>query len=140
MTKADEIFETLKRRKGNFLPTMEEMGYAYLRERAERIADYLVERGKRLEHPCDCCWDKQAHADFSVSCYHTPWDDEPTEHHYCSDKCQDAHLYQDDFQYFTCEHCGRLICEQNPANGWHVQVREWENCRICLKCFQKIVL
>lgn len=98
-------------------------------------ADEIHERGKRLDEPCDSCC-KDSNSDFTMSLYHTPWDDEPTEHYFCSEECQGKYFHENDFQYFTCDHCGRLICKQNPSNGWHIQVREWGNCRICLKCLR----
>lgn len=45
-----------------------------------------------------------------------------------------------DFRYFTCSRCDRMICTQNPSNGWHTQYRMVDDEQICLKCFEEIVL
>lgn len=44
-----------------------------------------------------------------------------------------------DFRYFTCDHCNRMICEQNPSNGWMSQVRYLDdyNTTLCLKCYEE---
>ena len=46
-----------------------------------------------------------------------------------------------DFRYFTCEHCQRMICRQNPKQGWHNQVRIINECEeICLQCYETMTL
>jgi len=53
----------------------------------------------------------------------------------------EGHFYSKDFRYFYCEFCDRSICEQNPANGWHVQVRYLDaGTPICLKCYEEHIL
>lgn len=42
-----------------------------------------------------------------------------------------------DFRYFDCHVCNRMICEQNPHNGWHVQYRVVDAEQICLSCYEK---
>lgn len=58
------------------------------------------------------------------------------------DSCED--LLTDsawaDFRYFTCIVCKRMICEQNPSNGWHIQYRYIEDEKICLQCYENNIL
>src|SRR5687768_17417063 len=44
-----------------------------------------------------------------------------------------------DFRYFECADCRRMICEQNPHNGWHSQVRWVEDEQVCLKCYETLM-
>lgn len=104
--------------------------------RTERIVSYLFERSQRLSQEC-CYCDKRAKKEFTREVYETPWDDEPVEKHFCSEKCEYNYLYSGDFQYFYCDGCEREICGQNPRNGWHVQYRYYNDNVICLKCFEK---
>ena len=72
--------------------------------------------------------------------YDTPWDESPEDAYYCSDycvECQEGHFYSKDFSCFRCISCDRVICEQNPANGWYVQVRYIDEEPICLQCYEK---
>ena len=89
--------------------------------------------------------------------YDTPWEDKATteyvhkhlptrlkKHHYLKyvESCGDL-LFDGgwgDFRYFTCPDCDRTICEQNPANGWHIQYRRVDDEQICLRCFEKTIL
>ncbi len=73
--------------------------------------------------------------------YPTPWKDEPSETHFCSEECEHAYLYAGDFQYRDCEACGRMVCQQNPANGWMCQFREHADLGdICLRCYETEIL
>jgi hypothetical protein len=79
--------------------------------------------------------------------YNTPWDESPNNMLYSSEfavQCEQGLIYDKDFSYFECTDCGRMICEQNPANGWMVQVRTIEEydepVQICLSCLQKRTL
>lgn len=46
-----------------------------------------------------------------------------------------------DFRFFTCDGCGRMICEQAPENGWHSQYRIVNDCaQICLRCYEEDLL
>ncbi len=75
--------------------------------------------------------------------YDTPWDSAPEDAWYCSPYCYDAQqgrMYSKDFNYFYCESCDRNICEQDPSNGWHVQVRYLDEEPICLKCYEAHIL
>lgn len=76
--------------------------------------------------------------------YWRPYDG-PTTNRYCSNfamDCDMGEVYSKDFRFFTCSHCGRTICEQNPSNGWMTQYRMYpdEECgdQVCLSCFEKI--
>jgi len=57
--------------------------------------------------------------------------------------CED-YLYDHswgDFRFFKCFDCGRIIHEQCPENGWHVQYRDWDgDTQICLGCYEKNIL
>jgi hypothetical protein len=104
-------------------------------KRTEKIVNYLYNRSLRLdEECCYCC--KSARADCTTEVFDTPWEDEPEEKYFCSEKCQELYLYSGDFQYFTCDACGREICGQNPRNGWHVQYRCEDGWIFCLKCYE----
>lgn len=74
--------------------------------------------------------------------YNTPWDDKPKICHFCSLECEEAYMYPGDFNYFQCDGCNRWICEQNPANGYHVQFRYsfYDDITLCLKCYQEKLL
>ena len=73
----------------------------------------------------------------------TPWN-EPEDRYFVNYEAYDAYcgrIYSKDFAYFECEGCGRVICEQNPSNGWHVQYRMVSDCElICLRCYEKMIL
>lgn len=136
-----DVFEKLKKQQG-FLPgELDAIATKQLMARAARISSYLEERGKRLETECDCCSTRQASSDYQVSAYDTPWDDEPRDLDFCSEECEVAYLYSDDFAYSHCAECGRLICQQNPKNGWHWQFRDdYSGEPVCLKCYEELVV
>ena len=85
--------------------------------------------------------------------YDTPWDDVPRKVWVHNDNAEKLNHYGEtcidllydtswaDFRYFDCVECGRTICEQNPANGWHSQVR-YDECDepICLRCYEQEIL
>lgn len=74
--------------------------------------------------------------------FDTPWQNKGEINYFCSEDCYDKlfdHSYSD-FRYFHCDSCNRLICEQNPANGWHIQFRYYNGIFLCLKCFQDEIL
>lgn len=83
---------------------------------------------------------------FKGDLYNTPWDKEPTNEYYScwfALDCQRGVVYSKDFAYFTCNHCSREICEQNPANGWMMQVRNMDKdgeYRVCLKCYEELII
>ena len=108
-------------------------------ERTEKIVNYLYERSQRMNVEC-CYCDKSAREQFTREVYETPWDETPVEKCFCSEECENYYLYSGDFRYFTCDECGREICEQNPRNGWHVQYRYYDDTMLCLKCFEKEML
>ena len=53
------------------------------------------------------------------------------------DSCKELIFERGDFNYFYCEGCGRIVCEQNPSNGWHVQYRIIGGEQFCLKCYEE---
>lgn len=86
----------------------------------------------------------------SVELYDSPWQEKPdcgyihVDDDWESD-CS-SRLYDNgwgDFRYFDCCECDRTVIQQSPRNGWHSFVREhpqFEEERICLKCFEDSVL
>lgn len=78
----------------------------------------------------------------TLDTYDTPWDTNAETKYFCSENCQDR-LFDTswgDFRYFTCSQCCRIICEQNPKNGWHTQNRIMNGEMICLKCYEEEIL
>jgi len=80
----------------------------------------------------------------SEPAYGTPWDEEGERLPFCSDDCMQEYFFGDhDFKYFHCDKCHRLVCEQNPRNGWHTQYRDLEHDhyeRVCLECYEEIIV
>lgn len=71
--------------------------------------------------------------------YNTPWDEKSNGHLFSCQLAIEAirgSIYSKDFNFFTCTGCDREICEQNPANGWHVQYRVRDHEQICLQCHE----
>ena len=99
-----------------------------------------VELAGEQDIKCDNCWENKARDEISAEVYNTPWDNAAVTKVFCSAGCRDVFLYEPDFAYFWCDGCGRLICEQNPSNGWHTQYRELDDEKICLKCYQEQIL
>lgn len=56
------------------------------------------------------------------------------------ESCKEFIYERGDFNYFDCPNCGRIICEQNPSNGWMTQYREHFGDQICLKCYEEMIL
>ena len=96
----------------------------------------------------------QLHFDFVNYCYEneprmpgiftelfdTPWD-EDREVWFCGDECEQLYRCSGDFEYPECDSCGRAVCTQNPANGWHVQYRDHSEIGlVCLRCYQDEIL
>jgi len=73
--------------------------------------------------------------------YDTPWESTPRWLFFHSDVCEEAYTRSGSFDYIDCEGCGRMVCEQNPANGWHIQFRDHADLGyICLRCYEKEIL
>ena len=77
--------------------------------------------------------------------YSTPFDEFPEIRHYISYDGIDGlmgRVYSRDFAYFECPRCGRIICEQNPKNGYHVQCKfiEDEDGYVCNSCYETQLL
>ncbi|MCI0724478.1 MAG: hypothetical protein L0338_36770 [Acidobacteria bacterium] len=71
----------------------------------------------------------------------TPWDRGPREVFFHNERCEEAYCLSGSFDYIDCESCGRTVCEQNPANGWHVQFREHVDLGyVCLRCYETEIL
>jgi len=79
---------------------------------------------------------KYARQGEGVYAYDTPWEDEGRDIHFCGAECREAYLYSGDFQYQDCPACQRLICQQNPGNGYMWQFRN----EICLRCYEQEIL
>jgi len=96
---------------------------------------------------------------YRYELYDTPWDDEPriaylhkhvpsklrTDHYFkylesCSELLDDPGWA--DFRYFLCDGCYRMVCAQNPRNGWHSQVRYLDDgeTSYCLRCYEEHIL
>ena len=102
---------------------------------------------------CDECWEpvrKGSRGSIDLEVWDRPFDEssrtitlhhDPTYSRYgvCSERIYDGSW--GDFRYFECSGCNRIVCEQNPSNGWHTQYRiidEYD--QICLKCYSEHVL
>lgn len=84
--------------------------------------------------------------------YDHPFDDESRHIYICDDIAGEYsggynHCFErlfdhswGDFRYFTCEGCQRVICEQNPSNGWMTQYRMVDDDQICLRCYERDIL
>ena len=94
---------------------------------------------------------------YKLELYDTPWEDKPRiayvhkklparlkrdDYLKYMESCEE--LVEDtgwaDFRYFTCQVCYRQVCRQNPANGWHSQVRVVGDEELCLKCYEEHIL
>lgn len=111
-----------------------------IQKKTEILMDYIMSRRNRSKDLCDNLCDNFARKNFTREVYETPWDDEPTLKHFCSEECEEAYLYGGDFAYFTCDCCGREVCQQNPRNGWMVQYRYEDSTMYCLKCYEEDIL
>lgn len=91
---------------------------------------------------CDSCDEEIKDLPYSrLDVYDTPWDGTPREVNFCCEKCEESYLSPGDFNYYECEDCGRLVCYQNPRNGWHTQFRNHaEHGFVCLQCYEKHIL
>lgn len=136
----DEIYKKIIKKSGQPLPGFESLVDESNIKRAMKIYHYLEERAQRLNVPCDNCFDRKARKPFTHGVYETPWDENETIKHFCSEECETAYLYEDDFSYFTCQECEREICRQNPRNGWHIQYRDYDSEEVCLQCYQSLIL
>ena len=73
--------------------------------------------------------------------FDTPWKTAPRKTWFCSDECQEAYMSSGSFDYEACESCDRLVCQQNPANGWMWQFRTHATIgEVCLRCYEKEIL
>lgn len=88
---------------------------------------------------CYHCGEPLDDVRFTVETYDSPYDEQACVVVFCSGECMDEELfYKDDFRYFECIVCGRVICHQHPNNGWHVQSREIQyGEEICLQCYEE---
>lgn len=82
---------------------------------------------------------------YAADMWDAPFDKDPVTKHFINGHAYDCyfgHIYSKDFRYFECCECGRVICEQAPRNGWHVQYRTRdEGCeQICLQCYEEDIL
>lgn len=103
---------------------------------------------------CECGRTEPKGGMYKVELFDTPWENVPHVRYVCKvapQKLRDHYCYGtclqlltdtswSDFRYFYCSDCGRMICEQNPSNGWHTQYRVIHDEQICLRCFERHVL
>ncbi|MBI4775960.1 MAG: hypothetical protein HY788_17605 [Deltaproteobacteria bacterium] len=136
---AEQLYETILGRQSRPLPGLEEVTDLRARNRAARIHCYLAERASRLDEECLECG-RKARKGHTRSVFATPWDEDETDKYFCSEEHADEYLYTPPYAYFHCDPCGRMICEQNPKNGWHLQYRDTDDARICLACYQDRLL
>jgi hypothetical protein len=105
-----------------------------------------VDRKNRLPNYCHLCSNiignkgKFARVHISNLYFDTPWDECGEVRYFCSHECQENYERSGDFDFFYCQYCDRMICEQNPSNGWHVQYRWLHDEQICLKCYEEYIL
>jgi len=73
--------------------------------------------------------------------YDTPWEEKAREAFFHSAECEETYCRSGSFDYIECESCNRIVCEQNPRNGWHVQFRDHADLGyICLRCYETEIL
>jgi hypothetical protein len=66
---------------------------------------------------CESCLGRSARGSFTRYVFETPWDEEETEKHFCSEECETTYLYGGDFSYFTCGECEREKLEKGLIPG-----------------------
>lgn len=112
----------------------------------ERSLDELRLLVDAFSMACEFCGRKrmERHCMGPVELFDTPWPDTGRLAYYCSDECFEKDSSSSgwsDFGYFSCEHCYRLVCERNPANGYMGQYRIVDECdQICLRCYEESLL
>lgn len=122
-----------------------------IRARAAKLALFLLNRADIVKGPdgesCECLncsfsrKVKLARHSYDAEVYETPWDDTPKVKHFCGDECREVYLYSGDFAYQECDRCGRLICQQNPRNGYMWQFRDLNDFeQVCLCCYEHMIL
>lgn len=75
--------------------------------------------------------------------YSTPFDEKPAQLYFSSYFAFDCYYgmyYSKDFSYFYCNGCYRDICQENPANGWHTQIRYVDDEPMCTKCYEDMLM
>ena len=86
-----------------------------------------------VEHPETMCY----------PVYRTPDSETPDTIHTGNEHLEDCylgHYYSKDFAYFHCPICERMICEQNPSNGYITQYRLVNSELICNSCVKMDLL
>ena len=83
---------------------------------------------------------KPAEKKFTRDVYERPFDKASVKKVFCSEECAETYLHESDFAYFYCDGCSRMVCEQNPDNGWHIQYRVVDCVMVCLKCYEEHIL
>ena len=136
----EELYQTILERQHPVLPGFEDIFDERASQRAFKIHDYLLDRADRLDENCQLCWEKPSRKSHTRGVYETPWDANEVEKTFCSEEHAETYLSEDPFAYFWCEPCGRQICKQNPANGWMVQVKDYDGEEVCLSCYQDLIL
>lgn len=81
---------------------------------------------------------------FPDNMYARPFDKNPESRSFACHIAMDAfigNVYSKDFGYYFCDSCERIVCGQNPSNGWHSQVHFHEEGFVtCNKCYEEAVL
>jgi hypothetical protein len=136
----NELYETILSRSTLPLPGIEDGLIEKAWKRANRIHDYLEDRADRMEEDCQLCEKNKARRSQARYAYDTPWEDEPVMKLFCSDDCGDTYMYEEPWAYFWCDKCDREISEQHPRNGWHIQYRDYDGDKVCLRCYENLIL
>lgn len=110
---------------------------------AERMEYFQKLHHSEQSHlwPCSFLQRRYYPTGMTAELFGTPWDEKPRVVFFHSEECEEAYCRSGSFDYVDCESCGRLVCEQNPANGWHWQFRDHSEIGyVCLRCYEKEVL
>lgn len=134
------LYETILQRRHPVFPGFEALFNERDQMRAKKIHRYLLDRAERLDADCMLGWDKPARKSRTRWVFDTPWQEEETPKHFCTDDCADVYLHEPPFAYFRCDPCQREICAQHPQNGWQIQYRELNGNQVCLKCYESAIL
>jgi hypothetical protein len=125
----EEILEKLKKR-GTAIPELEKIVNESLEIKTKKIFEYLEKRKNRLDEECYWC-NKKANKEFTSFIYESPYDENYSEHYFCSENCRDS--YEEETSFY-CNNCNRFI---ENSNGHMNHGIEYQTEYICLDCFQK---
>lgn len=124
------------------LPGFKSLVEKRIKKRSDRLFAYLMDRASRLNQPCEVCANTQSRSTFTIKVYEDPWkpDLEFEYHYFCSGACMVEFRDSENWSYFTCDECGRIIHRQHPKNPCHIQSRHYHTQELCLRCYEKVIL